>query len=87
MTPSFRRSIFRAKDRIDRSGRGQWAVGSVPVGRHWVAGHTDQPPVTAGNDSVSNTVICMLGQGELLPASGRTGGKDHSQYNAIQALY
>lgn len=68
-------------------GSGQWAVGSVPVGRHWVAGHTDQPPVTAGNDSVSNTVICMLGLGELLPASCRTGGKGHSQYNAIQAPY
>jgi hypothetical protein len=71
----------------DREG----GVGSVPVARqeggHWVAGHTGRPPVTAGNDSVSNTALWMLGQGKLLPATFRTGSKGHSQYNAIQAPY
>lgn len=86
MTLSLRRSIFRAKDRIDRSGRGRWAVGSE-AGRQ-LGGRTHRrAPVTAGNDSVSNIVVCMLAQGERLPASGRTGDKGHSQYNPIQALY
>jgi hypothetical protein len=68
-------------------GSGRWAVcqGGRQEGS-WVAGHR-RPPVTAGNNSVSNIADCMLGQGELLPASCRTGGKGHSQYNSIQALY